>query len=85
MSIRDMMHFRSPPSSNGNVHYPIYYRYMSLNLEICVVDEHKSQNLNSSNGDKSGGEHYHHLSVMSKNILIGDTKFFCQIYSLTSI
>lgn len=31
------------------------------------MDRRKSQNLNSSEGDKYGGERYHNLMVVSKN------------------
>lgn len=54
---------------NGcNDHYLIYYYQMSLNFEICVYLLYISRNLNSSNVNKQGGEYYHHLRAMSKNI-----------------
>lgn len=37
-------------------HHPSYYRYISLNFEICVFPLYESQNLNLSKDDKYNRE-----------------------------
>lgn len=57
-------------SSDDDIHYLIYYCWISLIFNICIVDRHKFSNLKSSNDNKQIGKHYHCLRVLGKNISV---------------